>query len=189
MKVKKITMLAILFASFAFFTGCKDKDKEDVSPFVGNYTITNAALAEAISLSTSVGPITVPVGENITIQIQAALLSSLDCISAGYAYVELRKDFSIHMSCAGENGFNAGTWEEVDASTLKLSMNSTAIPSSPSGFVLTVSDIVKTETGMTGKTSVPLPKEMIAAMVAPLTLDESTPAVINTVFTIDFEKK
>jgi hypothetical protein len=48
---------------------------------------------------------------------------------------------------------------------------------------------VKTETGMTGKTSVPLPKQMVEAMVAPLTLDESTPAVINTVFTIDFEKK
>ncbi len=66
------------------------------------------------------GPIPVPVGTDITIQIQAALLSSLDCASAGYAYVELRKDFSIYMSCAGENEFNAGTWEEIDDSTLAL---------------------------------------------------------------------
>jgi len=190
MKVLKINVLAILFASFAVFTGCKDKNEEQVSPFVGNYTISNAELAEAISLTTNVGPISVPVGTNITVQIQAALLSSVDCASAGYAYVELRKDFSIHMSCAGENDFNAGTWEEVDASTLTLSMNSTAIPSSPSGFVLTVNDIVKTETGMSGNTSVPLPKEMIQAMMLQgVTLDPSTPAVINAVFTIDFVKK
>ena len=189
MKVIKINVLAILFATFAVFTGCKDKNKEEVSPYVGNYTITSASLAEAISLTTNVGPISVPVGTDITIQIQTALLSSLNCASAGYAYVELRKDFSIYMSCAGQNEFNAGTWEEVDATTLTLNMNSTAIPSSPSGFVLTVSDIVKSATGMSGKTSVPLPKEMIAAMLPGLTLDPSTPAVINAVFTIDFEKK
>jgi hypothetical protein len=189
MKISKITVLAILFASFAVFTGCKDKSKEEVSPYVGNYTISNAELVEAISLTTNVGPISVPVGTNITLQIQAALLSSVDCASAGYAYVELRKDFSIHMSCAGQNDFNAGTWEEVDATTLTLNMNSTAIPSSPSGFVLTVTDIVKSATGISGKTSVPLPKEMIAAMLPGLTLDPSTPAVINAVFTISFEKK
>jgi hypothetical protein len=189
MKVIKTTTLAIMFASFAFFTGCKEKSEEQVSPYVGNYTITNATLAEALSLSTNAGTIPVPVGTDITIQIQSALLSSLNCASAGYAYVELRKDFSIHMSCAGQNEFNAGTWEEVDATTLTLNMNNTAIPSSPSGFVLTVTDIVKTATGMTGKTSVPLPKEMIAAMLQGLTLDPSTPSVINAVFTISFEKK
>jgi hypothetical protein len=42
---------------------------------------------------------------------------------------------------------------------------------------------------MSGKTSVPLPKEMVAAMLQGITLDPSTPAVINAVFTIDFEKK
>jgi hypothetical protein len=189
MKVIKMNTLAILFASFAVFTGCKDDSEEEVSPFVGNFTISNAELAEEISLTTNAGPISVPVGTNITLQIQAALLSSVDCASAGYAYVELRKDFSIYMSCAGQNEFNAGTWEEVDAATLTLNMNSTAIPSSPSGFVLTVGDIVKNETGMRGKTSVPLPKEMIAAMLQGLTLDPSTPAVINVVFYIDFEKK
>ena len=189
MKVIKINVLAILFASFAVFTGCKDKSKEEVSAFVGNYTISNAALAEELSLTTNAGPITVPVGTNITVQIQAALLSSVDCASAGYAYVELRKNFSIFMSCAGQNEFNAGTWEEVDATTLTLSMNSTAIPSSPSGFILTVSDIVKSATGISGKTSVPLPKEMVAGMVAPSILDDATPAIINAVFTIDFLKK
>jgi hypothetical protein len=190
MKVIKINLLAILIATFAVFTGCKDKNKEQVSPFVGNYTISNAEVAEEMTLTTNqVGDIPVHVGQNITPQIQTALLSSVNCASASYAYVELRKDFSIHMSCAGENEFNAGTWEEVNDSTLILNMNAQAIPSSPSGFVLTVSNIVKSATGMRGKTSVPLPKEMVALMVAPLTLVESTPAVINTVFFIDFAKK
>jgi hypothetical protein len=189
MKISKINTLAILFATFAVFSGCSKKTDEQVNPYVGNYTITKASLAEAISLTTNLGPISVPVGQDITTQIQTALLSSLNCASAGYAYVELRKDFSIYMSCAGQNEFNAGTWEQVDATTLTLNMNSTAIPSSPSGFVLTVSNIVKSATGMSGKTSVPLPKEMIAAMLSGLTLDPSTPAVINAVFTIEFEKK
>jgi hypothetical protein len=188
-KVIKINVLAILFATFAVFTACKDKSEEEVSPFVGNFTISNAELAEEISLTTNAGPISVPVGTNITVQIQSALLSSVDCASAGYAYVELRKDFSIFMSCAGQNEFNAGTWEEVNDSTLTLNMNSTAIPSSPSGFVLSVNNIEKNETGMRGKTSVPLPKEMIEAMLQGLTLDPSTPAVIMAVFYLDFAKK
>jgi hypothetical protein len=193
MKVIKIDTLAILFAAFAVFTGCKDKSDDEVSPFVGNFTIKNAELAEAIDLTTNAGPISIPVGTNITTQIQDALLSSLDCVSAGYAYVELRKNFSIFMSCAGENEFNAGTWAEVNDSTLTLNMNSTAIPSSPSGFVLTVNNIEENESGMRGKTSVPLPKEMIQAMISAaypgVTLDPSTPAVLMAVFYIDFEKK
>jgi len=190
MKVLKFNVLAILIASFTLLSGCKDKDDEQVSPYVGNYPISNAELAEDISITTSeVGPISVPAGTDITPQIQTALLSSLECASADNAYVELRKDLSIYMSCAGDNEFNAGTWEEVDATTLTLNMNSTAIPSSPSGFVLTVTDIEKDETGLRGKTAVPLPKEMISAMISPLTLDPSTPAVILVSFFIDFEKQ
>jgi hypothetical protein len=190
MKVLKFTSAAILFASLALFTGCKDKSDDGTSPFVGNFTISNAEVAEVMTLTTNqAGEISVPVGTNITPQIQTALLSSVDCAQASYAYVELRKDFSIHMSCAGENEFNAGTWSEENDSTLILNMNATAIPSSPSGFSLTVSNIDKNATGMRGKTSVPLPKEMVASMIAPLTLVESTPSVINMVFYIDFEKK
>jgi hypothetical protein len=190
MKVTKMNILAILFVSFSVLTGCKDKNKEEVSPFVGSYTISNAEVAEELTLTTNeLGDIPVAVGTNITLQIQAALLSSLSCASASYAYVELKKDFSIFMSCAGQNGFNAGTWEDVNDSTLTLNMNSTAIPSSPSGFVLEVNHIQKNSTGMRGTTSVPLPKEMVAAMVSPLTLVAATPAVLNVVFYIDFVKK
>jgi hypothetical protein len=194
MKIVKIDTLAILFATFTVLTACKDKSDDEGSPYVGNYTISSAKIAEAINLeingpAETVVPITIPVGQDITVQIQQSLLSAVDCQSAGNAYVELRKDYSIFMSCAGENEFNAGTWEEVNDSTLILNMNQTAIPSSPSGFALTVEGIDKSSAGMSGTTSVPLPKEMIEAMLQGATLVSTTPAVIPVVFTIDFDKK
>jgi hypothetical protein len=95
----------------------------------------------------------------------------------------------MYMSCEGANALNAGTWEEVSATELKLNMNSAAIPSSPSGFVLNVTNIVQSNNTMTGKTSVPLPKEMVAGMIAPLTLAPSSPPVYLVTFTIEFVKK
>jgi hypothetical protein len=190
MNVTKVNIPAILFAVFAVLNGCKDNSDEKVSAFVGNFTINSAKLAEPLTLTTNeYGAFSVPVDYNITTQIQSSLLSAVSCESADNALVELRKDNSIYMSCAGQNSFNAGTWEEVNDTTLILNMNSTAIPTSPSGFALTVEGIKKTSTGMKGKTSVPLPKVMIAVMVAPLTLVAETPAVIPVVFTIDFVKK
>jgi hypothetical protein len=191
MKVIKINSLALMFAAFAVLTGCKDKSEEQVSAFVGNYTISSAKLAEELTLNIneSTTPITVPVGTDITTAIQNSLLSSVDCQSAGYAYVELRKNFSIFMSCAGQNEFNAGTWEEKNDTTLILNMNQAAIPSSPSGFELTVVGIEKTSSSMSGTTSVPLPKEMIASMLPGGTLTSDTPAIIPVVFKIEFAKK
>jgi hypothetical protein len=191
MKKLKFKVLVVLFASFVLISGCKDDTVEVVSPFVGNYTITNAAVAETFNISTSQGiPIPVPAGTDITVAIQNSLLSSASCASADKAWVELRKDQSMYMSCEGANAFNAGTWEEVDATTLKLNMNSAAIPSSPTGYVLTVSNVVKTASGLTGKTSVPMPKEMFAAKLAEfgMTIADS-PAVYMVSFSLAFTKK
>jgi hypothetical protein len=97
----------------------------------------------------------------------------------------------LYLSCEGLTPLNAGTWEEVSATTLKLNMNSAAIPSSPTGFVLTVTDIVENASGLTGITSVPLPKAMIAGMIAPLqlTLSPSAPVVFIVKISIEFMKK
>jgi hypothetical protein len=191
MKILKFKFLLALIVSVALVPGCNDDDDGNVSGYVGNYVISNAELAEAITVTTDqVGPVPVPAGTNITVAIQSALLSAVNCTSADKSYVELRNDYSMYMSCEFQNELNAGTWEELDATTLKLNMNSTAIPSSPTGFVLTVTDIVKNETGLRGKTGVPIPKEIIAGMLPPpLTLAASTPAVVNAVFFIDFVKK
>jgi hypothetical protein len=68
-------------------------------------------------------------------------------------------------------------------------MNSTAIPSSPTGFVLTVTDIVNDQAGLTGKTSVPLPKTMISALIAPLTLTQAAPIIFIAKFSVEFSRK
>ena len=192
MKFLKFKSLLVLILSLALFTGCGDDDEEEVSVFVGNFVISSAKVVDpSFKLKTTTGmEIPVPVGQDITPAIQAALLSSVKCASADKSWIELRKDKSIYMSCEGANAINAGTWEEVDTKTLKLNMNSTAIPSSPTGFVLTVTDIVQGATGWTGKTSVPMPKEMFAAALTGfgMTIADS-PAVYLVPFSMDFVKK
>lgn len=192
MKLLKLSFFAALILSLGLFTGCGDDDTVEVSPFVGNFVISSAKVVEpSFKLVTNTGlQIPVPVDQDITPAIQAALLSSVNCASADKSWIELRKDQSIYMSCEGTNAINAGTWEEVDAKTLKLNMNSTAIPSSPTGFVLTVTDVVQGATGWTGKTSVPMPKEMFAATLAGFGMTiADVPAVYLVPFSMDFVKK
>ncbi len=198
MKILKFKLLIVLIALFAYFSGCKSDTVAPESAYVGNYTISHAETADILTITTvEMGALPIPPSTDITEAIQNALLSSVKCSSADKSYIELRKDNSMFASCELQNELNAGTWEEVNATTLKLNMNNAAIPSSPTGFLLTVTDIVKSTTGMRGKTSVPLPKEMIASMVSAmaskmgvsLTLAPSTPSVVSLSFYLDFVKK
>jgi hypothetical protein len=191
MKNLKFNFLFVLIASVVLFAGCGDDEEEQVSQFVGTYVISSAKVAApSFNLVTTTITLPVPVGQDITPAIQAALLGAVNCSSADKSWIELRKDKSIYMSCEGSNALNAGTWEEVDSKTLKLNMNNTAIPSSPTGFVLTVNDMVKDATGWTGTTSVPMPKEMFAATLQGMgfTIAES-PAVYVVPFTLTFNNK
>lgn len=189
MKSLKFKVLVILFASFALFSGCSDDTEEVVSPFVGNYTITKAAVSVGFTLITTIPTVSIPIaaGTPLTQNIQAALLSSVSCSTADKSWVELRKDNSMYMSCEGANAINAGTWSEVNATTLLLNMNSVAVK--PNGFALTVTDVVKTATGLTGKTSVPMPKEMFAAGLPQGITLAATPPIYMVAFSIDFAKK
>jgi len=193
MKFLRFSLFAALIFSTTLFSGCGEEDPATVSPFTGNYVISKATLAEALVIPivpfNGMDAITVPVGYDITTAIQSSLLSQVSCSSADKSWVELREDKSIYMSCEGANELNAGTWEEVSSTELNLNMNHAAIPSSESGFLLTVTNIVQTDNTMSGKTSVPLPKEMIAGMIAPLTLAASAPSVIMVTFTLDFVEK
>ena len=190
MKILKFQFLFVLIASLAFFTGCKDDDNEDVSVFVGNYVISNAATSDVLSVNTDqLGELSIPSGTDITEAIQDALLSAVTCSSADKSWVELRGDSKLVMTCEGSNELDAGTWQEVSETELKLNLNGNAIPSSPSGFVLSVTNIVIAGANMSGNTTVPLPKEMVAAMIAPLTLTEDNPDVFLVKFSIQFTKQ
>ncbi len=194
MRKLKFSSLFILVVSMVFLSACKDDPEPEVSPFVGNYVISKAILAEAVTIPIVAVPgigdkIVLPAQYDITAAIQGSLLSQVNCSSADKSWVELRDGGAMYMSCEGTNELNAGTWEEISATELRLNMNNAAIPSSPTGFVLNVTDIVQANNTLSGKTSVPLPKEMVAEMIKPLSLAASAPAVFMVTFTIEFVKK
>jgi hypothetical protein len=193
MKILNSKLLTILLISLGLSASC-GKDAAKVSSFVGNYVITSATVAESFNVPvTGVGNIPVPVNTPITAAIQTALLSAVTCSSATKTYVEIRKDFSLYMSCEKANPINAGTWSEVSSSELLLNLNSTAVPSAPSGIALTVTDVVKSGSLLTGITSVPLPKAMIADILAAfnpdLVLDPAAPEVFIVKFSLEFTQK
>jgi hypothetical protein len=193
MKTLNFKLAAFILILVGFAAGCS-KDSSKVSPFPGNYVITEATVAESFSIPvTGLGNIPVPVGTPITAAIQVALLGAVTCTSADLTYIELRADFSLYMSCQGENSLNAGTWSEVSSTELLLNLNGTAIPSSPTGIALNVTEVVKNGTVLTGKTSVPIPKAMIAELVKAIsptfTLDPSAPDITIVKFALKFTQK
>jgi hypothetical protein len=193
MKTMNFKSLSILFIAIVFIASCSE-DTKKVSSFVGDYVITEATVAESFNVPvTGLGNIPVPIGTPITVAIQTALLSAVSCSSADKTYIEIREDFSLYMSCEGANPLNAGTWTEISSTELLLNLNGTAVPSAPTGIALTVSDVVKNGDILTGTTSVPLPKVMIAATLAAinpsLTLDPSAPEIFVVKFSLKFTQK
>lgn len=180
------------------FTACSKDDEEapaDTS-FVGSYVIAGAELTAPLTLTTNeIGDYTLRAGADITSMIQQALFSAVGCNVPENTLIDLRDDNSLFMTCAGESTeLNAGTWEEVSASVLKLNMNSSAIPSSPTGVVLEVKNITFSGYTLTGDTDVPLSKTMLAVIIeersngfASLDMD-ATPDVVVASITISFTK-
>jgi len=189
MKTMKFNLLAILVITLGFASSCKE-DEEAVSEFVGDYVITQATVTEAFTVPvTGMGNVPIAANTPITQLIQNALLGSVSCTSVDKSYIELREDFSLYLSCEKANPLNAGTWSEVSATELLLNLNSAAIPSSPTGLALSVTEVSKSGTVLSGKTSVPLPKAYIAAVIAPLTLDPSAQAIYVVKFSLQLTQK
>ncbi len=193
MKTMNFKFLTILLISIGFIAGCSE-DEEKVSSFVGDYVITEALVAESFVVPVEgLGDFPVPMGTPITAAIQTALLSAVSCSSADKTYVEIREDFSLYMSCEGANPLNAGTWAEVSSTELLLNLNSTAVPSAPTGIALTVTDVEKSGGILMGITSVPLPKAMIESLIKAynpdLTLAASAPDIFVVKFSLKFTEK
>jgi hypothetical protein len=196
MKTSKLIMLVFLSVSLVFLSSCKDDPEEEVSPYIGDYVITKATLSEALVLQTlPITPLEVPAGTDITQMIVGALLGAIDCEPAN-SLIELREDFSLYLSCTSSmEELDAGTWEEQSATVIILSMNSTAIPSSPIGLVLTITDVSLVSNVLTGTTTVPISEQMLIGVVAlmsggTLELDqEATPPAVPITFTIELAKQ
>ncbi len=196
MKTSRLLLLAFLSVSLVFLSSCNDDPEEELSPYIGDYIITKATLSEDLVLQTNeIGPLTVIAGTDITPMITTALLGAIDCEPAN-SLIELREDFSLYLSCTSSmEELDGGTWEEQSATVIVLSMNSTAIPSSPTGIVLTVTNVSLIGNALTGTTIVPISEEMLVGIVALMsqgiaTLDqEATPPVVPITFTIELTKQ
>ncbi len=196
MKKTKFILLTFLSVSLVFLSSCSDDPEDEVSPYIGNYIITKATLSEPLTLTTNeIGDMTVPAGTDITPMITTALLGAIDCEPAN-SLIELREDFSLYLSCSTSmEEIDGGTWEEQSATVIVLSMNSTAIPSSPTGIVLTVSDVTLIGNALNGETTVPISEQMLVGIVALMsqgnaTLDqEATPDAVPITFTIELTKQ
>jgi hypothetical protein len=196
MKTSKKVLLLFLSLSLVFLSSCKDDPEVEVSPYVGDYIITNATLAENLILQTNeIGPMTMVAGLPITEMIQTALLGAIVCEPEN-SLIEMREDFSLYLSCSSSmDELDAGTWEEQSETEIVLSMNSSAIPASPTGIVLTVSEITLVGNALTGLTTVPISEAMLAGIVSAMSdgqvsLDEeATPPAVNVTFTIELTKQ
>ena len=197
MKTSRFILLTLLSVSVVFLSGCKKDEDPDENSYVGDYLLVNATISEPISLTTNElpDPIQIPAGIDITIMMQDALLGAIECAPES-SLIELHEDFSIVLSCATSGAMiDAGTWEEQSETVIVLNLNSTAIPSSPTGVVLTVTDVSLIGSTLSGATSVPVAKEMLAGIVAAMTqgqatLDmDATPDAVPMTFTIELEKQ
>jgi len=188
MKTLKYKYLVIIISSFILISGCSKKDDKEVSKFVGNYVISESKLAADLVIPTvEFGDYTLNSGTDITEAIQMALLNAITCASASDAYVELREDNSMFLSCKGADPINAGTWAELTPTSIQLNMNATALP--PVGFSITVTDVVLDANGLTGKTIIPIPAALVGGMIAPVNLSPDAPAIFVTTISLKFMKK
>jgi hypothetical protein len=193
MKILNFKLLLLLAVSVVLISNCSKDNSKPASPFIGNFVFTESKTALPLDIPVSTAGVdsmtlTAPAGTDITLAIEAALLGAINC-QAVPTYIELRSDNSIYYSCQGNNAVNAGTWNEVSATELVLNLNSTAVPSSPTGIQLTISNIVTDASSITGVTTVPLPKEMIALFLpAQFTLHAKSPAYFIVTFSIKFSK-
>jgi hypothetical protein len=196
MKTSKLVLLTLLSVAVVLLSSCKKDEDPDESSFVGDYVLVNAVLAAPLTMTTNeIGDITLDPPFPVTAMLQEALLGEIDC-DAESSLIELHEDFSIVLSCATSmEEINAGTWEEQSETVLVLNLNSTAIPSSPTGIVLTVIDVSFSGSTLSGTTTVPVSREMIAVIVAAMTQGaatlnmEVTPEAVPMTFTIELEKQ
>ena len=194
MKTTRLIFLAFLSVSLVFLSGCKDDPEEELSPYIGDYIITSAKLSVDLELQTlPQGPLVVDAGTDITPMIVGALLGAIECDAAN-SLIQLREDFSLYLNCSSSaEELDAGTWEEQSATVIILSMNSTALP--PIGFFLTITDVSLVSNVLTGTTTVPISRDMLAQIVplwsqGTLTLDvELTPLAVPITFTIVLAKQ
>lgn len=160
------SLILLLTISIAFvFTGCGDDD----SPAEPE-TLSGVYQMQKVVTTTDykIGEITIiSSGTDITEMAAAGILAAAPCSNPANAAVDLRDNGSLLLVCIGESGeLSAGTWTENSTLTT-LSLNLSA-PPFPQALQLSVTDITRTSTSITGDiNSLVLPADMIADLLPP----------------------
>jgi len=196
------SVFALLAIPVLFLSSCgDDNNEEEVSVYVGDYTIKSATLTDTIKMNIVItigeseidSTVTLPPGYDITEMIQTALLKSLPCESPESSLIQLKADQTIYMKCTDvDEGFSAGTWEEQQHGTvLILNLNATAIP--PVGYSMTFNDVELVNNIISAKTQVPIPRKTIDQIIQAgsggmAKLGDDNPLVFIYKFEIEFQK-
>ncbi len=180
--MKKIFQFAIITVglSLIILSSCKKDKTGSVDPLVGKYIISSAVLSQDLI---NEGDTILPAGTDLTVAINAALLSSASCSNAADTRLELKSNGQIWYDCEGENSsIQNGTWEiNSDRTQMNLYLN---IPygTTEQTVDLLIKNLNESSTGVSGTTTIPLPPEFFAAVG--LDLSQSGVAAFQTVMNI-----
>jgi hypothetical protein len=180
----KFSLIAFSMAGLVFITGCSDDD--EVDPLVGTYALTNATVAEAltITLPGASEPATLPAGTPITELVAGILAAASPCENPANAAVELGADGTYYYKCIGEDveRVDSGEWNK-GTDTNGSEVLTLIIVSESLGQTITVvvTDLVITGTTFSGRIDgFPAPIDANQAFGAPLT--GTDPPVLNFQF-------
>jgi hypothetical protein len=163
MKKLILPLFSVLFiAVFFIIDSCKKDTPVKADPLVGKYIISSATISSPLIVQ---GDTLLPSGTNLTLPINAALLSSAACTNVINTRLELKDNGQIWYVCEGEsNEKQNGTWEINSARSelsLTLNMKQNGIDAT---VPLKISDLSISYTKVSGSTIVPLPPDFFAAI-------------------------
>jgi hypothetical protein len=161
--MKKILLLAIastLLSAIVLLPSC-NKEDEPKDPLVGKYIISSAVLSEPLTLGDTV----LASETDLTIAINAALLSDAGCNDMANTRLELKDGGEIWYVCVGEGtGFSNGTWEiNADRTVLSLALNITQGSASVT-IPLNITELDEGIIKVSGNVQIPLPPEFFLVL-------------------------
>jgi hypothetical protein len=155
----KFSLIAFSMAGLVLITGCSDDDPE-VNPLVGKYQLTNATLADGLTITlvqepaeclNDPQPQTLPAGFDMTAVIATILASASPCEDPTKAAIELAEGGVFYYLCVGEDEdrVSSGEWTS-DETTISLTINSETLDQV---LPITVSDYTISGTSFSGTIS------------------------------------
>lgn len=161
--------------ALVFFTSCNNDDDEEPAKetLAGVYQMDKAILTTDIKDVDDV--VIVPSGSDVTAIMASGIFGASPCENPANSAIDMREGGKLYFNCIGSESnvtpTDAGTWSENSSLTsLTLSLSSAVVP--PAGFQLTISNVSKNGSVITGTIpSVPVTAELLNAAFPDATFD------------------